>query len=527
MTSSIDLDHEAVPLRFVLVRLDDGAGLHVDTNITIAITDLNEPPVFNVGAEGIGGVYTINFSSESVEGQNVGAPLSVFDPDHNDRSTFEMESACFDVGRLTGQITHRDRTTTNDCLTGGKVHNLFVDATDASGARAAVQRKVAITIIQSNRPPSVAAPITDLAVAENSPGGTVVGTLTATDPESHAVLWSIDPPSQLFAISTSSSSTGVVTLVAGSNGGVFLDYETRSVHTIYVVATESTTNDRLANSRRITILVTDLNERPTIVDAANRTVRENTMIGTTVGPAVEVFDPDNSTVLTYKIITPPPFEGGANPMSTEFFSLGTLDGIVRVAGQLDYETENFFSMDIRVTDEQGLTSTSDATIEVYVMDINEPPSVEIISMGTDRRDRRLADGSGSGNNIVSVLETATAGQLLYTITAFDHETPISEIRLTVGDGDGDVGAGLFVVINSVTIAGAFDVQLATDNLDYERTSLYSVYVCAVDDGGLRACVDVEVRVTDVLDTTIESFGGDIDHGTAGGDVVDIFGSNFG
>ena len=134
-TSSSSLNHETQPVMSVVVRLSDGA-LHVETNVTIYIDNINEEPFF----ESPEVVHTIPFSSESTSGINVGPPMVALDPDVNDVPTYVLHQNssvsigsyttnslyCFQIGRTSGQVVYHDRTSANDCLTNSRVR--FVDA---------------------------------------------------------------------------------------------------------------------------------------------------------------------------------------------------------------------------------------------------------------------------------------------------------------------------------------------------------------------------------------------------------------
>jgi hypothetical protein len=77
-------------------------------------------------------------------------------------------------------------------------------------------------------------------VQENSSGGTVVGTMSAVDPEGGSVTYSISSESHLFAIHPA---TGVITLVGGP------DHEVSDFHFISVVASDSSGSSAITEIR--------------------------------------------------------------------------------------------------------------------------------------------------------------------------------------------------------------------------------------------------------------------------------------
>jgi len=493
------LDHEELPVHWVVVRLSDGA-LYVSANVTINVRNVNEAPSFTEASA----TYYVNISSESSAGQTVGAPLSVIDPDGlSDRPTFVFlpiavtsSVSCFDLGRASGQIFFHSSSLVHDCLNGGRSHLLSAVATDSGGLSTAITKLINITIIQSNRSPLITIPLTPLTVLENSNTGTIVGTVKQVDPDGDTVQWFLSPESFAFAIHPT---TGVLTTLASE-----IDYEKHQTYIVHVIAVEDATPSKLMDSKPITVFVQNVNESPTIVDNVNRTVNENSAIGTYVGPALHAIDPDMNDILTYVSVT-----------LDAWLTLDTEDGQLTVLANIDYEERDLLSSIIRVSDASGLAS-AEAEIVVHVKDVNEPPNLS------------LYDTTGTSPPHVSVRENATAGTPLFTVTAVDHETIVDDLTYTVRDGSGNAESNnLFMVASHPTIVNAQQVLLASNALDYERAASYVIYVCVFDAESLNHCVDVEVKVLDVLDMTVESFVGATDHNTQGGEIVQIVGSNFG
>jgi hypothetical protein len=129
--------------------------------------------------------------------------------------------------------------------------------------------------------------IDNATIAENSAIGTVIGTLSATDPEGGAVTFSLvsDP-------------WGVVSL---DGDKLILDavvnYEAQASHDIVVRATDVGGE---ITDKTITIAVTNVNEAPTAVALSNAKVVENSPAGTVVG-TLSTTDPDNGDAFNYTI----------------------------------------------------------------------------------------------------------------------------------------------------------------------------------------------------------------------------------
>ena len=100
-------------------------------------------------------------------------------------------------------------------------------------------------------------------VSENAPAGTAVGDpVTAIDKEGHPLTYSLKDPSSVFDVD---SATGQITVAAGAS----LDYETQSVYTVVVQASDGLSvigiGDHIVDAENtVTIRVTDVNEPPPI-----------------------------------------------------------------------------------------------------------------------------------------------------------------------------------------------------------------------------------------------------------------------
>ena len=119
-----------------------------------------------------------------------------------------------------------------------------------------------ITINDVNEAPSITSGAA-FSVAENE---TAIGTVTATDPESDTLTFSVSGSD--LAID---SSTGVLTFASAP------DFETTSS----VTATVTVSDGSLTDTQEVTVTVTDVNEAPSITSSASFSADENqTAIGT-------------------------------------------------------------------------------------------------------------------------------------------------------------------------------------------------------------------------------------------------------
>ena len=174
---------------------------------------------------------------------------------------------------------------------------------------------------------------TSFIIVENSPIGTVVGTIEALDADGDMLSYTIltGNTSQAFGLD---SGTGVLSVTDST----VLDYETTPVFSLLVQASDGT----LSDSAIVTINLTDVEENvaPTIT-AATYSLAENSANGTVLG-TVEATDPDGDT-LTYVIMA---------GNDAEAFSLDSESGelIVSTSSALDFETTPSYSLGIEVSD---------------------------------------------------------------------------------------------------------------------------------------------------------------------------------
>ena len=212
--------------------------------------------------------------------------------------------------------------------------------------------------------------------------------------------------------------------------------------------------------------MTDENDAPTANDDTF-SVAENSATGTAVGTVVAT-DPDLASLsngtLTYAIASN---TGGV-------FAINSTTGAITVAGALDYEATDEYTLVVTVAD-GGSPSLSDmATITITVMDENEASTVS--------------------DDAFSVAETSAIGTEVGvgTVTATDPDQTSPNNTLTYAITGGDTG-GAFA-INSTT--GEITVASA---LDFETTDEYTLEVTVTDGGSpsQTSTATLTITVTDV------------------------------
>jgi hypothetical protein len=246
-------------------------------------------------------------------------------------------------------------------------------------------------------------------VAENAPAGTLVGTLSATDPDPEdALTYSLDD--NAGGRFTVDAKTGAVSTTGP------LDFESAASYTIVARVTDP---DGLFTTRELSVAVTDVNEAPRAV-ADKIAVNEDAATGNLWDVLLgNDSDPDAGSSLSIQSVS------GQGTLGSLQFDAGSktlvyvadddsFDALAPGATAIDRFTYT-------ITDGNGLTST--ATVEVTVTGIDDT-----IRMNGGSGSDRLTGGSGE-----DVLNGGTGNDVIFGLGGLD--------RLDGGSGNDQVYGG--------------------------------------------------------------------------------------
>jgi len=291
-------------------------------------------------------------------------------------------------------------------------------------------------------------------VAENQPINTVVGALSAVDPDAGSI----------FTFSLTCGVPGVDDAsfnILGTNlrTSAMFDFETKSIYSICIRVTDQ---GGLFFDKNFAITVNNLNEAPTDIALSNSTVDENQPINTVVG-TLTATDPDAGATFTFSLACAAP--GGDD---TSFNIIGVS---LQTSAMFDFETKSVYNVCIRVMDQGGLFF--DKNFVVNMNNVNEAPTNISLSNNT-------VDENQSVNTVVGAL-TAT---------------------------DPDSGS-MFTFNLACAIAGTDDgtfningAELRTSAMfDFETQSVYNICVHVTDQGGLSFDKNFVVTVNDLPENT--------------------------
>lgn len=275
-------------------------------------------------------------------------------------------------------------------------------------------------------------------VAENSPNGFTVGTVTATNLGTDSLVYTITSgnTSGAFAL----DNNGVLT-VANSSA---LNYEALAALTqltvqyqLFVNITNLTNPELTELNRRVVVQVLNVNEPPGLT-VPNVTVLSHTQPGTSIA-SVTLTDPDAYSVLTGAIVG-----GDTNAM----FAFDNPSGTIKVVGDLDAAVQNLYTLTLTVTDNGTPALTATNTVQITVITNSTPFPPGSLSYA-------VYDGIGGGNNVSDLTNNAR----------FPLD-PTAEKQMTRFEGDTDRADSYGSVMRGYLIpptSGSYTFWISSDD----------------------------------------------------------------
>ena len=422
-------------------RAGDGVDLSAETTVTITAIPANTAPVAVADAYVVdeGATLTVTPTNgvlrndTDAEGDALTAVL-VTSPAHGTLTLNVNGSFTY---------THNGSETTSDRFT--------YQARD--GSATSVVATVTLTVTAVNDAPVVTA--ATFLLPENSADGTVVGTVTFTDPDA----------GQSGTFSLTGGNTGGAFAINASTGqltvasGVALDFESTPSFRLSVRVTDNGTPP-LSDSASITVNLTNANDAPTDLTLSSTSVAENQASGTTVG-RLAAIDPDAGDTHTFSLV--------AGTGSTDNAAFQIVGRQLQNAVVFDFETKNSYSIRARATDSGNLTVEKAFTISVT--NVNEAP---VITEGA--------------NVTVNMDEDATPTAFVLTLNATDVDGDTLRWSISSGAGKGTAsasGTGFSTAIGytpntNVNGSDNFAVQVADGNGGTDTITV-NVAIAAVND----------------------------------------------
>ncbi|XP_042165374.1 protocadherin beta-16-like isoform X27 [Oncorhynchus tshawytscha] len=350
---------------------------------------------------------------------------------------------------------------------------LLLTAVDGGTPQRSGTVVIHVTVLDANdNKPVFSQTVYKVRLPENSPTGTVVVAVSASDEDEGAngeVSYEFnrisDKAAKLFSID---KKTGEMK-VQGP-----IDYEE---NTEYEVRVQAKDGSGLAGNAKVMIEITDLNDNAPVIliKSFNNPIPENVLPGTEVGIInVQDEDSEGNRQVRCSIQQNVPFK--LKPSIKNYYSL-------IITGELDREIISEYNITITATDEGSPPLSSSMTIHLSVSDVNDNPPV-------------FEEQSYSSY----VIENNKPGSSICSVTARD---PDWRQNGTVVYSLFPSGVNGVQVSSFLSINGDTGVIHAVRTFDYEQFRSFKVHVVARDNGSppLSSNVTVSVFITDENDNS--------------------------
>jgi Ca2+-binding RTX toxin-like protein len=461
LKAGVSLDREAGGAVSVAVKATDAGGLSKTGTFTVNVTDVNEGPT---------GIVVTNqvALAENTSSKTFIADLAVQDPDlavafTNNRVGVSDDRFEVDGGKL---YLRAGQSFDFEALAESKV-SLTLTATDAINPALTASRSLDVAVADVNEAPT-AIRLTQLAVTAAENGGAMkVADISITDDRLGTETLGL-MGTDVGSYEIREGATGPELWFKGG-----ADFE--SAKKVYSVAVTATDNlGRSVTSEPLSLDVTNVNEAPTGLRAQSSGVEENAPAWSTI-VELSAFDPDGNSTLddafTYELVAGPDGAGADNDLVAVVTVNGLKTICVKPGAVIDYDTNPVLNLNVKVTDEGGLSFTKAVT--VAVRNVNEAPTSLTLT--------------GTGLN-----EGAAAGTVVGTLEASDPDAGSSfRYRLVAGADGVDADNDLVVLDGSA-------IKVATGAvIDYETNPVLNLNVEVMDNTGLMFTKALTVDVADL------------------------------
>lgn len=416
---------------------------------TITVTGLNEIPTFTVGSDETvnedAGAQAVAFISNGSTGAANETQTLIYNVSNNVPTLFSVQPAI----SAAGQLTYTSADNANGVAT---VTVSLTDSDDGYGTDTTADQAFTITVNPVNDAPTIA--VQAYSVDENSPNGTLVGSVIATDIEPVGA-----EPAQ--SLSFSSTDDAVFSIDAGGiitvADGDLLDYEaTTSFSVIVTVADNGSPSE--SDTATITIDLNALNDNsPTaITDAVSvdelETINFNVIANDT--------DPDlPAGTLTVSEVAG---DVGLIGVPIEYFNDGELYGTLTINtdGSATFETTAVNTVEVftatqvyKVTDGANFSDAGTVTVTINPTNDNRPQLT-----GVDISGNTCGIASGTTycfdeDEYLSVSDAATI-----SLAKLFSDIDIDGDGLLDSSTSGDNDSLVFSVINSNSENVSYQVQ---------------------------------------------------------------------
>ncbi|KAM4732198.1 protocadherin alpha-3-like [Anableps anableps] len=350
-----------------------------------------------------------------------------------------------------------------------------------------------INVLDNNdNVPIFAQPLYKSSITENTPLGTSVITVTATDNDeglNGEIFYSLSnkDQDQILNIFEIDEQTGLLTVKGNIN------FEEHPAFEIRIQASDRG-SPPMTSQCKVLIEVTDLNDNAPEISVTTliNTVKEDTKLGTAIA-LVSVLDKDGGKngVVHCNIKSKTPFKLETNYKN--YYSLV-------VDGQLDRETDSYYNMTIIATDEGKPTLTSTKDFIIYISDVNDNAP-------------QFSDAIFD----VYLKENTPVGTVLERISAFDADIDQNaQVSFSLVESNSSMQLLSMVNVNSDT-GDIINLQ----SFNFEELKTFQFKVQATDSGvpPLSSNVTVNIFILDENDNNPTILAPYSEHGSVNSETI--------
>lgn len=397
LTAAEVFDFEAKSSYSIRVEATDATGATFEQVFAITIVDAADSPIgITISADSIN-------ENESI-GTLVGS-LTTLDPDQVGGHTYGLVGGigADDNGSfsLAGNVIFAN---TSFNFEAKSAYSIRVRSTDGAGNY--VEEVIAINVNDMNDAPSDVA-INIIGIDENSPIGTAVGNITATDEDL------ADLHTFTLVPGFGGADNGKFTILANKlQVNANLDYEAQSSYAVRVRATDTNGASVEAN---YTVIVSDVNETPTSLTLSADSINENEPAGAIIG-FLSIADQDNGDSHTFDLVS-----GAGDADNGSFYISGNM---LIANASFNYEVKNSYSIRLSGTDLGGLKEEGMFTITINNVS-DAPVAANITRTVYKGQNNRLSarefnaafsQEEGNSQKHIRIMSLPANGQLLFSNT---------------------------------------------------------------------------------------------------------------
>jgi len=220
--------------------------------------------------------------------------------------------------------------------------------------------------------------LTSSGILENSFAGTVIGTLSATDPDAGSTF--------TYALATGNGTNDTdnsLVTISGNQilvkSGAVIDFETNPVLNLYFRVSDNG-NPGLVFDKAVTASVIDINESPTDLAFTSTGVQENSAAGTFIG-TLSATDPDAGSSFTYALVAG---NGTNDDADNSLVEIVGNEVRLKSGASIDFETNPLLNLNIRVTHNGNPGLTFIKAVGISVLNANDVPTGIPTTTGTSK-----------------------------------------------------------------------------------------------------------------------------------------------